>query len=114
MCCGVGAHPLLTVQALEAGEMPSPLPPLPRDLEAEWGVAGAPAAEPMAALDAFSPASLSPPLPVAHGVANVFSDVPDDLFGASFWCALLRGAEKLVTCRALVYTMHPAACQTPA
>lgn len=72
-----------------------PLPPLPRDLEAEWGVgagadAGAAAAEPMAALDTSCAPSLSPPLAPAHGVANAFEDVPDDLFGASFWCAPSR------------------------
>lgn len=93
-----GAHQQLTPQALEDGEMPA-LPPLPRDLEAKWGIgpgadAGAAgAAEPMAALDTFCAPSLSPPLAPAHGVANAFSDVPDDLFGASFWCASSSGPE---------------------
>lgn len=70
--------------------------PGPRDLEAEWAADAAaeqPALEALEALDAgvslglglgfkepSAPASLGP-----AAVVNVFSDVPDDLFGAPFW-----------------------------
>ncbi|KAK9837248.1 hypothetical protein WJX81_001385 [Elliptochloris bilobata] len=106
-------------QVLEAGEMP-PLPALPlspRDLEAEWGIAGAPH-EPLAAMESLSPA-LSPPLHPSqspslgpHGVANAFCDVPDDLFGASFWLDGPGGAD-FGPAPAAAAAAFPSVCSAP-
>lgn len=127
---------LRQMQAQETSPSPSTSPPLrsatsvPRDLEAERGLDGG--AEPLSEMPYPSPSlealeALSPPLAAVplgdmalslnpggsmvgpHGVVNAFGDVPDDLFGASFWL----DTPEFVGGPAPASAMFPSVCSAP-